>query len=738
MRPRRHKGATGASCGSDADCASGFRCDIIGLNAQCEPSGTVDVGGTCATTADCYGGLDCANQACTPPPPTTGAPPPLGIVTWTGADCADDPPPVKGYFQVPRATSDGGAGTDFFRLPFPNDARMSSGHPDLTGFPTPGSALLGYDLVARYVADVEANTNGFSTYPTVTFRFSGAVDFATLKLPQALQWLELDANGAVPVGFVWTMTTGRNQYVCNNALSARPQPGLPLKAGTTYAFIVSSNVTAALPADAGPGATTGPALAADADLQALLASTPPTDPALTAAYAAYAPLRTWATANGGTTSIALATVFTTGHVNALAQSVVAAVNAAPAPAVTGWVTGGSAGAVSPCPHATGDRACGTPDPRFTELHALVTLPIFQSGTEPYSDPSQGGDVSVDGNGNAQMVRTEQVCLALTIPTGVMPVTGWPLVVYAHGTGGSFRSHIPEGVAANLSAAQSSAGLVTPMAVLGIDQVEHGTRRGASTDSPDNLFFNFGNPGAARGNPLQGAADQASLLRLAQGLTIDASITGTAIKFSSVAFWGHSQGATAGGIALPYVSGYVGAVLSGEGASLVDALVTKKNPVNISAVVPAVLGEPAVDIYHPVLALLQTAIDPADPLNHALALAYAPVQPGQAKNVFQPYGLGDTYAPPVTQATYAIAARLGVAAASASVTTPDSIGGIAPVPTPATANLTDGSKKVTAFLREYQPNGYDGHFVAYQNPEAEADVAAFLADVANGKVPSVGH
>jgi hypothetical protein len=160
-----------------------------------------------------------------------------------------------------------------------------------------------------------------------------------------------------------------------------------------------------------------------------------------------------------------------------------------------------------------------------------------------------------------------------------------------------------------------------MAVLGIDQVETGTRRGASTDSPDNLFYNFANPGAARGNPVQGAVDQASLLRLATSLTLDASLTGAAIKVGPVAFWGHSQGATEGGIALPYVSGYAGAVLSGEGASLIDALLTKTNPVDIAAVVPAVLEDHAVDIYHPVLSILQTALDPADPINHAAAIAF---------------------------------------------------------------------------------------------------------------------
>jgi hypothetical protein len=72
-----------------------------------------------------------------------------------------------------------------------------------------------------------------------------------------------------------------------------------------------------------------------------------------------------------------------------------------------------------------------------------------------------------------------------------------------------------------------------------------------------------------------------------------------------------------------------------------------------------------------------------------------------------------------------------------VTTPDAIGGNVPVAVPASGNLIVAGKPISAFVREYQPSGYDGHFVAFQNPDAEADVARFLADVVSGKVPTVG-
>ncbi len=442
-------------------------------------------------------------------------------------------------------------------------------------------------------------------------------------------------------------------------------------------------------------------------------------------------------------SILNATVFTVGHPNAIGPKIAAAVAAATAPTATGWVKCTGPSTVSPCPQASGDRACGTPDPAFDELQALVTLPIFQKGTEPYQDPPDG-DFVLDPTGTPQVQRTEQVCLSLTVPKGVpMPTGGWPLVVYAHGTGGSFRSHVTEGVAHRLASVDDGMGGQVNVAVLGIDQVETGPRRGASTDTPDNLFYNFANPSAARGNPLQGAADQLSLLRFISGfdLAAGASPTMAEIKFGPVAFWGHSQGATEGGIAMPYATGVLGAVLSGEGASLMDALVTKTNPVDIAAALPVVLQDIKVDINHPVLALLQNDLGLDDPLNHALSLVESPIAPANQKHVFQPFGQMDTYAPPVTEETFAIAAQLNEAAPPSGVTDNPSWVSM-PLAVPAGGvggNLMVGGKAITAIVRQYVPgSSYDGHFVAYDNATAEADVDHFLADALGGKVPMVGR
>jgi hypothetical protein len=318
-------------------------------------------------------------------------------------------------------------------------------------------------------------------------------------------------------------------------------------------------------------------------------------------------------------------------------------------------------------------------------------------------------------------------MAVTVPKAAAPATGYPVVIYAHGTGGSFRSHAIDGAARMLSKAS------TPFVVVGIDQVQHGPRRGSSTLHPNDLFFNFGNPQAARFNAQQGAADQHALVRLVESLTIADTIK---VDGSKTVFWGHSQGATEGAIFLASDTALKGAVFSGQGATLKDALVTKTQPVNIKDSMWIALSETgpsAVDGNHPVLSLMQAWADPADPLHYARATVIvpgaAPTTPTLLRNVFQVMGKGDTFTPAEVQVNFAIAGGL------ASVNPEVFPTGITPVGA-AEGNIVVGTLKSTAAFKQYTPTTRDGHFVAFDVDAARADVTNFLVTTAAGNLPKL--
>lgn len=743
-------GQAGDVCQRDADCAAGLSCGLVGLALQCAPEGNVDVGGACTGSLDCYSGLICAQEMCTPNP--TGLPiSPTG--GWTGVECdalPDETEDSQAYFVVPGVASPAGDELDYFRLPFPNDALIAAnGTVSLGDFPTPGPAPLGVDAVKNYVDSIDGTEQGWGTSPTVIFRFSNSMDYdtfspATENDPNPIQWVDVTEGAAEygqTRGLKWFASGGRTNYVCYNWLAVRRPDGAPLIPGHTYAVFLRSEIN---------GDNGSPAVRS-AQLAALLAGSAPGDAVLADAYDRYAPLRDYLTGEGiDTDEILNASVITVAGTRDVMSDLAAAVEAEPVPTSSDWVLCDD-GVQSPCPQAEGTRGCQAASPLFDEYHALISLPIFQEGTAPYQEA--GGNVVTDAP-----VREEDVCLSLTVPKGAnMPAGGWPLVVFGHGTGGSFRSHATEVAAllANVDLTDGPAALAdggpggddpVHFAVLGYDAVEHGPRRGDSMETPDSLFFNFLNPDAARGNPLQGAADVISVGRFAaQPLSLTAQQSGgdaITIDPDRIVFLGHSQGSMHGSLALPYADMYQAAVLSGNGASIIHALLNKTSPVNIAQAVPFLLQDQTIENgalalaggeNHPALTLIGQWIDPGDPVNFARQIAFEPDGNHAPKHMFQTYGQGDTFAPPVTMKIYALAAQAVEVPEHSSVDMEDELG-LLKITTSATGNHSG----TTIALRQYAPSaGSDGHFVAFDVADARTDVLQFLGMAANGQTPTAG-
>jgi hypothetical protein len=671
------------------------------------------------------------------------------------ADVSGDlPPPLVGpaicdsqpattatvLFRVPRSTDPNG--NDFYRLPFPNDIRKHNGRISLQGHPRPGvNILLGFDVVDRYIRAIEADSTGFGTNQAVYLRFSRDPDVTTFNQTGAVALIDI-TPGSPDYGhtksITWTEGNPATAYLCNRHMMIRPAFGQPLRPGTTYAAILRQTVHD----------TSGNAFGQDPDFAAMLASSAPADADLAAAWAAYAPLRSYlgdasVTFKLTAAELAVAAVYTTEAVEQPLAAIQAAITAASAPTLSALVHCGDPGAVSPCDdgqtgaaHLRGCLPGQLGAANFDEYQGTVSLPVFQQGTPPYSQPQDGGGILLDDSGNVSIVTSQPVCVSLTVPKGTAPAAGWPLVVYSHGTGGSYLSAIEEGLAGDYALGVATGGAAVPMATLGYDGVLHGTRNGGSTASPDSLVYNFYNPRAARDNGLQAAADLLALPRAFAG-QVTASIK---LDSGHVALYGHSQGGNATALAAARNAGYGVAVMSGTGGTLMLTLLGKTQPVNLAATLPLLLGDSPVDQNHPVLNLIQMYFERSDPVNFARRLFREPITGAQPRHVLHVYGTSDSYAPDETQRRYAQAAAFQVAPLPLVDTYPTLPEySMVTVALPISANQAFGTlANITAAQVQYAPDGtYDGHFVSTNNPAARQTIQNMLVTFVSETNPIIG-
>ena len=716
-------GVDGSPCTQAQDCGEGLRCSYRGLGGLCEAPGTLDIGESCTVSSDCAAPLLCgASGICLLPA--------SGFPFLPDADCQDpasETGPFRIFFEVPRA---GAPIADFFRLPFPNDIRRTESGVNMEGFPNPGERFLGGDVLGSYLRTLSGLDEGFSTNPTIIFRFSKAPNFASIQggaggTLRIVNITPTSPNFGRGASIGWNVTNGRSKFVCHNFVAIHPSFRSPLEPATTYAVYLSDGVTD----DANQR------LVQDADFAAVLGATQPADPDLLAGWNKYALLREFLAAQGiPASSIMGATVFTTMDPIAPARALRPAVRALAAPALD------NLRACSADAGASDDDRCSASTGAFTELHATANAPIFQAGTRPYFTEDQGGDVAIE-NGTAVVQGTEPLRISLAVPNGDMPADGWPVVLYAHGTGGSFRSGIDDGTAGRMTSIIVD-GQEVKAVLVGYDGVQHGPRRGASTQDPETLFFNFANPKAARGNTLQGAADLHFLTYLAEQVTVDAaaSPTGQEIRFNpaKIYLFGHSQGSSVGSLFAALEPNVKSAIFSGLGGSLVLSLLNKTKPVDIARGVRIALSgsltdNSRVNELDPVLSILQWYTDPVDPVNFA-PLLHRRIPAGRSPlHILQTLGQGDSFAPEPCMKAFAEAAGLPAGTPSAYTLADFSDTKAFPVSANKQSSL---SVPVTALMIPYLADGFDGHFVAQRNAAAQRQCQEFIGTSITAGVPTV--
>ncbi len=611
---------------------------------------------------------------------------------------------------------------DFYRLPFPNDVRtLPSGLIDFTLYPRP-LGLSGPGPQAIYTDVIASVQKGYGTSGAAYFRFSDDIN------PSALPATAEDSITASASAFIVDVTVGSPTYGQRSPVLAHyvsdayvfigphwmallPFPGRPLRGSTTYAAVVTDAI----------GGAKGEKVVADADFTAAMGphGAASKDAAIAKAAQAYAPLAAWlATKPTLAGKVVNAAVFTTVDIGSLMSKIRADV-------------------YSEVPAPTLDNLSTSTTSSVNQLYeATYQGANYQVGTPPYTNT--GGQINLDSSGNPHPTRMETMRLAISPPLGPMPSPGWPVVIYAHGTGGDYHDFIGDGSATSAAAIKDDAGnVVAKLAMVGIDQVLAGTRAPPGTDQ-DSAFFNLSNILAARDNPHQGALDNFQLTRLLSTVNMVAG-TGQTIKFDATKFYfkGHSEGSLTGGLFLGVEPGIKGAILSGAGANFILSLLSKMNPVNVAAIVQGLFDDP-VDEYHPFLSLLQTYLEDSDSANYGRWYFTDPPSGFSPKSIYQSFGIVDTYAPIPT--LKAMALSMGVQPVGQMLEPIDGLdltgqSWTAWAPPPVSGNVAGGMATGVVVQYDALP-GSDGHFVATEVPAAIFQCNGFLGSMVAAANPTV--
>lgn len=633
----------------------------------------------------------------------------------------------------------------FFDHPWPSDLRRDPGGAiRVTGFYNPRE--LG--LIREYLTAATGLLDGFSPVGSAYLRFTGPLDpaslpsdpAATLDPKSPVQIIDVDPASPEhgkrrAARLFWQRDEG--VYWLADTLAVAPVLGYPLRPKTRYAIVV----TRAVRAEGG-----GP-VAPSADLEEVLGTRPAT-PRTDAARAAYAAAVADLAADGvAAADVAQLAVFTTND-----------------PTSELFAVADHARKVFPPPQAAAAAWTAKDHTADYDVYegSYGPSPNYQQGKIPFAKFGDGGNFVLDAQGVPVVQGQFDLRFSLVVPDATKcppPPAGYPITLYAHGTGGDYRSLVDE----RGSVGSALAGKC--IASMGIDQIFHGTRPGAPALNDPNreseielLFFNLDNPIAARTNGRQAAIDVVQQARLFgdSHVTVPAGVsrTGAAIAFdaSKLLFVGHSQGGLNGPLFLAATNQARGGVLSGTGAMITIALLEKTEPQpSVAGAVRAVLGlvrpEEAAELnsFHPILNLAQMLVDAIDPVHYMPYIVEAPRAGLAPKSIYQTEGIasdgtGDNFAPPHGIEVASVAMGLPRMLPGVRPIPEDAFGGITDVAVPAdglSGNLAGGA--ASGVIAQWPPAaGSDGHFVLFDVPAARAQAAGFcrnLADDPHGRVPA---
>jgi hypothetical protein len=691
-------------------------------------------------------------------PDATAPGPDAGTSADDGGDGGGLP---QSIFVVPASVTTL-ADVHFFDHPWPSDYRRdSSGNIILTGVYNP----FGEAIIDTYVQAVTGTVNGFSTAAYGYLRFATDLDPSTLpssptdtlSATSTVQLINVDPSSPEHdqrhlAQVYWRQAVG--DYWQADTLVVGPALGYPLLPSTKYAIVVTTGVKS----------TSETAIGPSPDLSAVLGLTP-TNAANKPVHDLFAPALADLAALGiPASSIAHFTFFTTNDPAAETFSIADDVKASfPAPTI---LTNADAGDGEDSGSATSlQQNPGDVEPGIYDVYSgwYGPAPNYQQGVPPYTN--SGGNFVFDATGHAVLQNTFPMRFTLVVPNATacpMPANGYPILMYAHGTGGDYRSIIEEGNSVGDAMARQC------IASIGVDEIFHGARPGApplgdpnAEEEEEVAFFNFENPNAMRTNTRQSAIDVVQEARLftETNISVPASIavTGSTITFDAtkLLFMGHSQGGLNGPLYLAADTSALGGVLSGSSSSVPITLLDKSSPapsvsalwlVGIGLTHPSDAAE--LNLFHPIMSFAQTCVDPIDPLVYMQYIVQHPRAGHAPKSIYQtegvyPDGGGDTYAPPHGIEVGSVAIGLPCQAPPIHPVAEEPWGGLTQVTVPdagLSGNLADGGASGILAQFEPAPND-DGHFVFFDVPQCRLQAAQFAANLAanpKGSVPPLSQ
>jgi hypothetical protein len=639
-------------------------------------------------------------------------------------------PGVTVHMQFERAA--------LYDAPFPSDDLVrDDGTIAIGAFPNPAAV----PIVDMGKALIGSDARGFAQNGGVFFTLSGAIDPATLP---DLRATTTPSAGAFLVG----VTPGAPDYLtrypvtvrfeidggpfgARDMLSMLPLQGVPLRPKTTYAAVLTTDL-GVHPSD---------------EMAAIAGGMRPAAMPQRAFDEYRAALASLQKAGTSSADVAGLAVFTTDDPTSRLGDVLADMLAHPLP-------------VPDKPFVRTDLFAD-----FCVYSTTIPMPDYQAGSPPYDFADTGGAWQFDASGKPIVQRTEDANLVVSIPRGVMPSGGWPIVHFIRTGGGGSRPLVDRGPQAMTGgpALQPGTGPALWFAKAGFAGAmvdgPHEDIRDLTNGNEDYEMFNIFNPPALRDNVRESAAEYALFAHVLKNLQLDVSdcpgTSPTVATFdaSKMALMGHSMGSTIAPLVLSVEPLYRAAVMSGAGASWIENIIWKQQPLNVRSAFELLLGyhvsERVLEEDDPVLTLFQWAEEPADPLVYTRSMAdgHTGVTP---PHVLMEQGIVDHYIlPPIANAT-SLSLSLDLIDPPLDAANPELTMDGAPsleselvfsnrsqLALPVSGNRVAGGVHLTAVVVQHPGDGVeDGHEMVFQTDPPKREYRCFLQTWAAGQLPRV--